>query len=170
MSNEMICIFFPLKIITSPQGKYRLNEEPEEITPAEAVDYEDFILTAIAKVNRHFENDRGLVEYLNEGPLKEKVHSLYPPVEIVDGKLWGVMTAGLTESLSGEETVELLDFVGDQNADRFGESLEQHPIKTPDGEIYVSFWNSDSYCVKPEQEMKNNSHNLGYGDFMMGGM
>jgi hypothetical protein len=89
MANEMMRIFFPLKIITYPQHEYGecgLDDSPEEITPAEAVAYEDAILAAIAKENRHFENDRGLAEYLNESTLKEKVHSLYPSVEICDGE------------------------------------------------------------------------------------
>jgi len=40
--------FFPLKIITYPQGEYGLEDNPVEITPAEAVTYEDAILAAIA--------------------------------------------------------------------------------------------------------------------------
>jgi hypothetical protein len=80
------------------------------------------------------------------------------------------MTAGLTEALSGEETAELLNFVVGQNADGFGESLEQRPIKTPDGEIYVSLWNDENYSIKPEKEMKNSAPALGYSGPMMGGM
>lgn len=111
MTNETMRIFFPLKIITYPQGEYGMDDNPEEITPAEALTYEDAILAAIAKENRLFENDRGLAEYIHDQELKEKVYSLYPSVEVVDGELWGVMTAGLKDSLSGEETAELLEFV-----------------------------------------------------------
>lgn len=93
---------------------------------------------------------------------------MYPTVEIVDGELWGVMTAGLKESLSGEETAALIDYVCGQNSDGYGEGLEQRPIKTPDGEIYVSFWNHENYSLKLEQEMKNNSPDLGYGGQVMG--
>ncbi len=168
MANETMRIFFPLKIVTYSQGEYGVEDNPVEITSAEAVGYEDFILAAIAKENRLFENDRGLAEYIHDEALNKKVYSLYPSVEIVDGELWGVMTAGLKESLTGEETAELLDFVTGQNSDGYGEGLEQRPIKTPDGEIYVSFWNHENYSLKLEQEMKNNSPDLRYGGQVMG--
>jgi len=168
MAKETMRIFFPLKIITYPQGEYGMDDNSMEIIPAEAVAYEDAILVAIAKENRFFENDRGLAEYIHDETLNKKVYSLYPSVEIVEGELWGVMTAGLKESLSGEETAELLDFVTGQNSDGYGEGLEQRPIKTLDGEIYVSFWNHENYSLKLEQEMKNSSPDLGYGGQVMG--
>jgi len=168
MANETMRIFFPLKIVTYLQGEYGVEDNPMEITPAEAVAYEDAILAAISKENHLFENDRGLAEYIPDEALNKKVYSLYPSVEIIDGELWGVMTAGLKEALSGEETAELLDFVTGQNSDGYGEGLEQRPIKTPDGEIYVSFWNHENYSLKLEQEMKNNSPDLGYGGQAMG--
>lgn len=155
MANETMRIFFPLKIVIYPQGESGLEENCVQITSSEGAEYEDAILAAIAKKNRLFENDRGLAEYIHDEALSKKVYSLYPSVEIVNGELWGVMTAGMKESLSGEETAELLDFVTGQNSDGYGEVLEQRPIKTPDGEIYVSFWNDgDEYSVKPEQELK----------------
>jgi hypothetical protein len=55
-----------------------------------------------------------------------------------------------------------------QNADGYGEGLEQRPIRTPGGEIYVSFWNHENYSLKLEQEMQNNSPDLGYGGPVMG--
>lgn len=167
MANETMRIFFPLKIVTYPQSNYGVEDNPAEITPVEAVSYEDAILAAIAKKNRLFENDRGLAEYIHDEALNKKVYSLYPSVEIVDGELWGVMTAGLKWSLSGEETAELLEFVTGQNSDGYGEGLEQRPIETSDGEVYVSFWNYENYSLKLEQDMKNNSPDLGYGGLVM---
>lgn len=57
MTHKTIRIFFPLKIITYPQCEYGLDDNPENITSKEAVEYENAILAAIAKENRHFEND-----------------------------------------------------------------------------------------------------------------
>jgi len=118
MANETMRIFFPLKIFSYPQ--YDCSEdEREDISSRDAVAYEDQILAAIAKENRHFENDRALAEYIHDEALKEKVHSLYPTVEVVDGELWGVMTAGLKETLTGEETAALMDYVCGQNSDGY---------------------------------------------------
>lgn len=162
MVNETIRIFFPLKIVTYPQGESGMEDNPVQMTSSEAAAYEEAILAAIAKENRQFENDRGLAEYIHDEALSQKVHSLYPSVEIVDGELWGVMTAGLKESLSSKETAGLLDFICGQNADGYGEGLEQRPIKTPEGEIYISFWNdSDEYSIKQEQEFKQESPGQG---------
>lgn len=166
MSNDTMRIFFPLKILTYPQYDC-LEDEREDISPREAMKYEDQILAAIAKENRHFENDRGLAEYIHNEALQEKVYSLYPSVEVVDGELWGVMSAGLKEPLSGEETAALINYVCGQNADGYGEGLEQRPIKTPDGEIYVRFWNHENYSLKLEQEMKNSLPDFGYGGQVM---
>jgi hypothetical protein len=41
-----------------------VEDSPVEITPAEAVAYEDAILAAVAKENRFFKNDRRLAEYI----------------------------------------------------------------------------------------------------------
>ena len=124
MANETMRIFFPLKIFSYPQNDCS-EDEREDISPREAVAYEDQILDAIAKENRHFENDRGLAEYIHDEALKEKVYSLIPSVEVVDGEPWGVMTAGIKEPFSGEETAELLEFVTGQASDGYGEGFEQ---------------------------------------------
>ena len=66
-------IFFPLKIITYPQGKYGPEDNSVDIPPGQAVAYEDAILAAIAKENRFFLNDRGLAEYIHDEALNENV-------------------------------------------------------------------------------------------------
>jgi hypothetical protein len=44
-------------------------------------------------------------------------------------------------------------------------------LKTPDGEIYISFWESGrNYSVKPEQKFKNSSPDPGYGGPVLEGM
>lgn len=72
MSNKTMRIFFPLKIANYPQGQYGPGDNPEEITPAEVVKYEDAILTAIDRENRHLKYNHGLAEYIRDDGLKER--------------------------------------------------------------------------------------------------
>ena len=38
----------------------------------------------------------------------------------------------------------------------WGEGFEQRPIRTEDGELYVSFWNSGrDFSIQTEQELKD---------------
>ncbi len=61
----MMRIFFPLKIVSYPQ--YDCSEdEQEDISPKEAVAYEDQILAAIAKENRFFETTAALLNILTK--------------------------------------------------------------------------------------------------------
>ena len=103
--------------------------------------------------------------------LAEKVSSLHPTIEEWDGELWGVMVAEVHGELTEAETDMMISYCTGQNSDGYGESFEQRPIKTRDGEIYVSFWNSENYFLKPEQELKQNSEpDLGCNTQTMGGM
>lgn len=173
MTNETMRIFFPLKVISYLLNDHDWDDEnPVELSSGEAVAYEDAVLAAIANENRRvFENDRGLAEYIGNEVLNKKVYSLYPSVEVSEGKLWGIMTAGLTGALSGEETAELLEFVAGQNSDGYGEMLEQRPIKTSDSIIYLSFWDGDkNYSLKTERELKKSLPASGHDGPVMGGI
>ncbi|WP_449508560.1 hypothetical protein [Desulfosporosinus shakirovi] len=80
------------------------------------------------------------------------------------------MAAGIIEVISGEEPAELLEFVSRQNSDGYIESLEQRPIKTPDGEMYGSFWNHENYSLKLESKIKNSDPDPGNSSSVMEGM
>ena len=75
-------------------------------------------------------------------------------MEEIRGEIYGKIDCYLTESLNADETEKLRDAVCGQNSDGFGESFEQRAIKTDDGDLYVSFWNSsDDYFLYTESEM-----------------
>jgi hypothetical protein len=43
-----------------------------------------------------------------------------------------------------------------QESDGWGEGAEQRPIRTSKGELYVSFWSSNSdFFIKTEEELKS---------------
>ena len=91
--------------------------------------------------------------------LAEKVYSLHPIVEEWNGELTETETDLLTGYCTG------------QYSDGYGEGFEQRPIKVEDGEIYVRFWNSDNFFIKPEQSLKqNDAPDVGFGISTIGGM
>jgi len=72
------------------------------------------------------------------------------------GELVGVITAQIYGQLTDEELEEFRSYCEGQLSDGVGESLEQRPIKTPDGDIYVSFWNSDdNWSLQTEEEINS---------------
>lgn len=175
MSNikQTIKFFSPLSITVYPSHEYGgcgADDLPEELTPSEAVYYMDEILAAIEKEKLPSEGDRGLMVYFyDDQELSEKVYSLHPTVEEWNGKLWGVMVAEAYGELTEAETAKLLDFAVGQMSDGWGEGFEQRPIKTCDGEIFVSFWNSEDFFIKPEQELKQGAKQ-NFNEQTMGGM
>lgn len=78
-----------------------------------------------------------------------------PAVESWDGKLWGVLKVKSHGPLSPQELSGLMEEWQGQESDGWGEGFEQREIKTEEGELCVSFWNSDNdFFIKTEQELK----------------
>ena len=71
-----------------------------------------------------------------------------------NGILYGKVDFKLREPFTAEEKEKVKDWVCGQNSDGFGEGLEQRPIETEDGDLYVSMWSSgDDYFIYDENEM-----------------
>ena len=71
-----------------------------------------------------------------------------------NGRLFGKVDFKLREPFTAEEKEKVREWVRGQNSDGFGEGLEQRPIETEDGDLYVSMWNSgDDYFIHDENEM-----------------
>jgi hypothetical protein len=81
--------------------------------------------------------------YPKNDSVNQKVHSFFFTVEQIGAKLMGVAECRIQGSLSEAELEQLKDYVSGQASDGFGEGFEQHPLKTGNGEIYVSLWSSD---------------------------
>lgn len=142
----------PLKIVTVPDD---YDDCEEVIEPEQAV-------SCCAEINRFMqdytdesERDRGLMVYYHENSLvSEKIWSAVPSVEVIDGKLVGVLTCKIAEPLNELEMTEFQRWWRGQKSDGYGEGLEQHEIKTAEyGEIYVSLWDGTDNCtVQMENE------------------
>ena len=133
-----------------------LENMPEDLTAEEACDYEGEILALINRECLPAEGDRGLAGYLGDDALKRKVYSMKPTVEEWDGKLWGVLEVQTHGELSLSELEALKSEWCGQESDGWGEGAEQRPIRTSEGELYVSFWSSNSdFFIKTEEELKS---------------
>ena len=159
--EKEIRLFCPLEVTTDPDST--LGEEYGEIVSefenatipnSVAADYKDEILAAIDKELHPEERERGLAKYLDDN-LAAKVSYIWPSVEVWNDKLYGVIDIRLKQDLSPAELAELTDYCIGQMSDGMGEGFEQRPVKTQDGDLYVSLWQSGGdYFMKPEQEFK----------------
>lgn len=95
------------------------------------------------------------MHYFDRSPaVAAKVMSAQPKVEIVDGELYGVLECKISEPLTENDIEVLKEYWTGQMSDGWGEGFEQHPITVEDGEIYVSFWNSENFwSVMTEEEL-----------------
>ncbi len=75
----------------------------------------------------------------------------------------GVAECRVQGKLTDPELEQLKDYISGQASDGFGEGFEQRGIKTADGEINVSLWNSDkSWSIRTKDELEQSQQ--------MGGM
>ena len=101
------------------------------------------------------EGRQGLAVYLDEGPLKEKVLSMRPAVDIWKYRLWGVLEVECREELSPEETEELKREWYGQMADGWGEGFVQQDIECEEGcRLCVDFGAAARNRIQTEQELK----------------
>jgi len=148
--------YFPLEIrMLTDENRDEVfdMDDYDFVDSREAVWYKDAILEQIEKENSYFDTPRMLAEYIHDERLNSMVFSMTPTVEEHDGRLWGAMVMRLSGALTQKDITELKDYVLGQNSDGWGESLEQHEILVPGGELYVSFWNSGKgYTIYTQEE------------------
>ena len=154
---EEFKLFSPLKGIIYPYDEEwgGISNQAGEVSSAELCLYEDKILERIGQERLEEEGERGLAVYLGNRLLKRKVFSMNPTVEMWNGELWGVLEVKSHGPLSPQELSGLMEAWEGQEADGWGEGFEQREIKTEEGDICVSFWNSgDDFFIKTESDLK----------------
>ena len=152
--------YCPLEISRVPECWS--DEEYEKISSYEASAYKSEINHFISDFNLPEEKERGLMHWYNRGnSVDQKVFSAFMSVEENDGELVGVVTASVYGQLTKDELEDLREYFIGQLSDGAGESLEQSPIKTSDGEIYVSFWSfDDSWSLQTAEEIDHPHSNM----------
>ena len=135
-----------------------INYYADEISQTDAANYADEIHEAILKERMPGEEERGLMTYYHgNDSVNDKVRSLLVDVEVHGGKLWGVATIALTESLTMEELDTLRDYISGQYSDGFGEGFEQCEIEVSEGELSVHLWAYDhgNFFIDTEREFRS---------------
>ena len=154
---QTLKLYMPLTVRSYERSEYGdMDDDPIELDGRTALSYEDHILAAILKERAPEEAERGLMKYYGaDDGVNSKVRSYVFTIERVQGQLMGVAECRVQGDLTAEELDRLKETIIGQAADGFGEGFEQRPIKTGDGEIYVSLWSSDkSWSIMTRDELE----------------
>lgn len=150
---ETFCLYSPLtgQLIDREGNEGYLFRS--DLTP-----YENKIADAIEESACVEEMARGLMHYFSgSSAVAGNVISARPKVAEIEGELYGVLECKVLEVPSEEEIKELKEYWTGQMSDGWGEGFEQQEISVSDGELYVSFWNSENFwSVMTEEELYGN--------------
>jgi hypothetical protein len=150
-------LYMPLAVDCFERNEWGDYEEySTEIDPREAAAYRDNIFAALVRERMPEEKERGLMHwYPEQDAVNEKVRSAVFSVEEQGGVLWGTAECEITAELTPEEMDIFKQYISSQASDGVGEGFEQHPIQTPDGEIYAHLWSGDeSWSIMTENEFE----------------
>lgn len=166
-------LYMPLTINQYERDEYgSFDGEPTELDCRSALAYEGNILKNIKLREMPEEAERGLMHWYHEkDSVNDKVASLRPTVEVVDGGLMGVAVCMVAGELTAQELDRLKEYTAGQMSDGWGEGFEQREIVTAEGEVYVSFWSSDrDWSIQTEAEMCQPRQAAEHSGHQMGGM
>ena len=156
---QKLWLVSPLKIsVVSEEAQY--IPDYEILNSEEAVRCQREINVFIEQSTEPEEEHRGLMAYYPEdSALSEKIFSAFPCVGVIDGNLMGILKCQVCGKLTLEELTELKSWWTGQAADGFGESLEQHEIRTEMfGNILVSFWEQNpDWNIQVIKEINQNT-------------
>ena len=149
----------------------QLNDgEYDDMTEVDGRFLSDYISEIEEKLESEQNPDFELGDYITDHPTANaKLKMARWSVEEIGGVLYGRIDCRSVEAFTPEEIEALKDGISGQNSDGFGEGFEQRKIHTDEGDLYVSFWQSENdYFVHTQSEMDeyiNQSNGL-----KMGGM
>lgn len=128
-----------------------MGETPSVLDGRDLMQYASDIQDRIDEEDWSHEGDRGLAMYLDKQLLKQRVVSMFPGIEEVNGCLYGVMTVVSHGELTPQEMEAVMAGWSGQASDGWGEGFEQREIEAEEGELYVSFWHSgEDFEILPE--------------------
>ena len=149
----------------------QLNDgEYDDMSEVDGRYLRDYISEIEEKLESEQNPDFELGDYITDHPTADaKLKMARWSVEEINGVLYGRIDCRSAEAFTPEEIEAIKDGITGQNSDGFGEGFEQREIRTEDGDLYVSFWQSgNDYFVYTQSEM-DEYLNQSEG-FKMGGM
>lgn len=96
-------------------------------------------------IHQTLENDGevGLAKYIDSA-IADKIDSILPSIEEIDGEVLGVITVKISNELTEEEVEILEKEIEGQLSDGWGEGFEQVPIHQDNLELHVSFFSFET--------------------------
>ena len=149
-----------LKLYSPLSGELREPEhdEPQALDGNGLAMFQKVILQGIEDERMPEEEERGLMACFDgSSAVNEKVFSLFPTVENMDGMLCGVAVCQLRGKLSPDELAELKEYCAAQYNDAWGESFAQRPRHTEYGDLYVSFHTDSGASILTKGELERAS-------------
>lgn len=128
----------------------------QELDGGELLAFQSVILRRTEDERLYLDAKRGLMadfdglDYVND-----KVYSVLPSVEAVDGRLYGVAVCQVREALSPGELEQLKEFCAKQFSYGWGENLREFPCQTDQGELRVSFWQDTGASILTQEELES---------------
>lgn len=121
------------------------------VEPEDALKYATFInneLDADIMLSVHY----GLMEHCSDKALVDKIYSVFPSVEKINGELVGVTEVKLTKPLDEQDMDKLKAFITGQYSQEWGKRFYDNGLYYGDDRIYVGFGNADDFQLIPEED------------------
>jgi hypothetical protein len=152
-SLQIVKFYCPLTFQTDDEDSDYLSDVENDSGMIDS----EIINAAIKKFFDRMTEPGGLYPYFKKSKTaEEKIKSIFPSIEEHRGELYGVYELKVKEPLSESEKAVMTSWLIGQSADGWGESMEQRPIKTENGSLYVSFWNSgNDYFMLNENQFND---------------
>jgi len=146
MDTETLNFYCPLFV-------RQYDPDTEEYEPADSVYLarnEDEIRAAL----QAWMDGKDRVEFLDDG-LRPKIASLGWEIERFGGEVYGKAVCELRAPLTAAEQAELAQWLSEDTSDGLLDNFEEYPIKTGDGDLYVSFFQYDGETyMLPEDDFR----------------
>lgn len=129
-------------------------DDPEPLSGRDLIAFQDVILRGIEDERLPDEEEQGLMTCFDGSEaVNEKVVSLFPSVEVVDGELYGVAVCKINGTLSSSELEELKEYCHSQYTDAWGADFAERPRRTNFGELHISFCTDSGASFLTKEEL-----------------